>query len=57
MSKHQFLVDVEVDDDRLAEPGQAVADDPSEWTFADLVVAVNTGLATADVTDYTFDPE
>lgn len=53
MSKHQFVIDVEVDDDRVADAG-TLGDDPSEWSMSDLLLAVNTGLATGDVTDYTF---
>lgn len=53
MSKHQFVIDVEVDDDRVADSG-TLADDPSTWTMADLLLAQQTGLASADIIDYSF---
>jgi hypothetical protein len=55
MSTHQFVIEVEVDDDRVADAG-TLADDPSEWTMPDLLLAQQTGLATGDIVDYTFDP-
>jgi hypothetical protein len=53
MSKHQFVIEVEVDDDRVADAG-TLSDDPGTWTMSDLLLAQQTGLASGDVIDYSF---